>query len=104
MLNQEKKIAQCLHDLLVLHVQAQDAQEEHSRKVINNNYRTIELEREEYRHINAEYYQPVFSKCKAWGFKYADLLEIIPPPYETNIVQRQEILEDLRIFHKKEFR
>ncbi len=103
MLNQEKKIAQCLHDLLVLYVLAGDVKEEHNRKVINNNYRTLLLERKAYNHFQEKYQQPVLSKCKSFGFRYSDLLEIIPPPFETNIIQRHEILDDLKVFYKKEF-
>lgn len=103
MSDQAAREAGNLYDLLVDYVLAEDVKEEHNRKVINGNYRILKLERAEYNYIQAQYLQPVLDKCKSLEFKYADLLEIIPPPYETNIVQRQEILEDLKVFYKKEF-
>lgn len=100
---QEAREANNLYGLLADYVQSCDALEEHNRKVINNNYRTFELEREAYQYIQLKYQQPVRNSCTWFGFKYADLLEIIPPAFETNAVQRMEILEDLKVFYKKEF-
>ena len=103
MSDQGEKIADRLYNLLVLHVQSVDAMEEHCRKVINKNYRTIALEKEAYVYFQDKYFQPVSSECKAFGLKYSDLLVIIPPPYATNVIQRHAILEDLKVFYKKEF-
>jgi len=89
--------------LLALHVQACNLMEEHNRKVITDGYKTLDLERKAYKHIQEKYQQPIMSKCTWFGFKYSDLLEIIPPAFETNFIQRRDILKDLREFSEKEF-
>jgi len=103
MSTQTAREADNLYGILVGYVQACDALEEHNRKVMNKGFKTLDLEKEAYNHIQTKYQQPVIGKCTWLGFKYSDLLEIIPPAFETDAIFRQAILKDLRIFYKKEF-
>lgn len=103
MSSQEAKTADSLYGLLVAYVQVCDIMEEHNRKVMKKHYRTLDLEREAYNHVQTKYQQPVMAKCAWYGFKYSDLMETIPPAFETTSSQRHAILKDLRMFYKKEF-
>jgi len=97
------KEADALWCLLTSYVQFCDLIEKHYQKIINKQYRDLADEKNMYKAVTEKYFIPLINKCAWEGYVLEDLRYIIPPAFKTNVVQRHDILKDLRIFYKKEF-
>lgn len=94
------------YDLIVLlrdFVKVCDLKEDHTGKAIGKRFANIKEEEADYRNLQEKHILPLIAKCDWTGFKYADLMDIIPPPFATDYNQRRELLEDLITWSVKEF-
>ena len=77
--------------------------DDHNDAVIAGKYKNVDAETDEYLRLQAEYMLPFMQECVDKGFKYADLMEIIPPGAKTDWRQRQDQLAALNDWVDEEF-
>ena len=87
-----------LLDLLEEYLDIADMWEEHHKRCIDKGFKTLDEEKDAHRYIQSKFSIPFMSKVTDLGFAYVDILEIIPPAFETNSYQREAILHDLFCF------
>lgn len=87
----EEQLLELLEDYVV---QA-DLWEDYYRKAGNKGFRGNE-EKEAHRYIQSTYTIPLMEKCKAYGYTYSQLIEIIPTAFKTTKRERHDLLDDLR--------
>lgn len=97
----DKRAAKLL-ELLEDHVTVQWHWEQHWSTASNNGFSGMS---EETRGEKAAYQRQVSLMyiCSASGFKYEDLLDMIPGPFKTTHADREAILADLREYAEKKY-
>lgn len=96
------KRAAKLLELLDEHVLVQDYAGTHYGTAANNGFPNFNEEKESYAELQALAHK-LMRKCDDAGFEYQLLLELIPPPFETNNQQRNLIYQDLKKYAEKKY-
>ncbi len=102
-MSRESNVSWILFWLLVEYVDLCDVWEAHNHKAADKLFSSLSEEKEEHLLIQTDIMLPFMEKCERAGFKYAGFLSIIPPAFETNKGQRQEILDDLENFINEKY-
>jgi len=71
-------------------------------RAANNNEMNLEEQREAHSHIQRAYMIPLMEACRKRGFKYVELIEIIPTAFKTGKAERRELLDDLYLWAQEE--
>lgn len=70
--------------------------DDHRNQVIAGKFKNIDDEKAEHHDIQAKHMLPFMQECRDKGFKYADLMGIIPSGFKTDWKQRQDQLATLK--------
>jgi len=71
-------------------------------RAANNNEMNTEEQRTAQAHIQRAYMIPLMDECRKQGFKYADLIDMIPTAFKTDKAERKRILADLHLWAQEE--
>lgn len=98
MSNRAKKLVELLEE----HVDVQYHAEQHYMAAVNSAFGSMKLEKQSYDDVGI-LQTGLAQNCEKAGFKYQLLLELIPPPFSTNHMDRTEILRDLTEYAKENY-
>ncbi len=86
--------AEALLSILKEHVECADQWEDHFSASIGGRIKG-KAEQKEYAWLRDNHTQPLLDRCTEEGFKYGDLLRIIPVAFATTKKERKALLWDL---------
>lgn len=72
-------------------------------KTGSKGFKNKQEEEDTYRRVQLKYSLPLMEECKAHGFKYQLLMDIIPGCFKTSSEDRDEIFEDLETWATEKY-
>lgn len=102
-MSQAAKDAQVLLDLLRKYCHKCDLWEDHLTQSVDGDFADKKEEEKAFKILQSKHTLPLMQECVDRGYKYVQLMAIMPPPFKTTYDERADILEDMEAMVEKEY-